>query len=72
MSIKLINTTVDTVYDNLLKICIKQNTFLPNIWAEFAATTNSFESSHAKLNASLSAAYPNIFSFNRIFTWNSD
>jgi len=39
--------------------------FSPNIWAEFAAitnrTTNSCENYHTKLNASISAAHPNIF-----------
>jgi len=31
--------------------------FSPNIWAEFATTTNSCESFHAKLNFSFGAAH---------------
>uniref|UniRef100_A0A2S2P4T0 MULE transposase domain-containing protein n=1 Tax=Schizaphis graminum TaxID=13262 RepID=A0A2S2P4T0_SCHGA len=66
MTIKPVNTTVDKFCDYLLKTYIEQDAlFPPNIWAEFAATTNrttnSCESYHAKLNASISAAHPNIF-----------
>jgi hypothetical protein len=62
ITIKPINTNVDKFCDYLLKTYIEQDAlFPPNIWAEFAATTNSCESFHAKLNASFSAAHPNIF-----------
>jgi len=66
MTIKPVNTTVDTFCVYLLKTYIEQDAlFPPNIWAEFAATTNrttnSCESYHVKLNASISAAHPNIF-----------
>lgn len=66
MTIKPVNTTVDIFCDYLLKTYIEEDAlFPPNIWAEFAATTNrttnSCESYHAKLNASISASHPNIF-----------
>jgi hypothetical protein len=66
ITIKPINTNIDKFCDYLLKTYIEQDAlFPPNIWAEFAAatnrTTNSCESFHAKLNASFSAAHPNIF-----------
>ncbi|KAE9533104.1 hypothetical protein AGLY_009532 [Aphis glycines] len=66
MTIKPINATVDQFCDYLLKTYTEEDAlFPPNIWAEFAATTNrttnSCESYHAKLNASISAAHPNIF-----------
>jgi len=66
LTIKPVNITVDKFCDYFLKTYIEQNAlFLPNIWAEFAATTNrttnSCESYHAKLNASIGAVHPNIF-----------
>jgi len=66
MTIKPVNKIVDNFCDYLLKTYIEQDALFPlNIWAEFAATTNrttnSCESYHAKLNASISATHPNIF-----------
>jgi hypothetical protein len=66
MTIKPINTNFDKFCNYFLKTYIEQDAlFPPNIWAEFAATTNrttnSCESFHAKLNASFSEAHLNIF-----------
>jgi hypothetical protein len=66
MTIKPVNKIFYKFCDYLLKTYIEQDTLFPlNIWDEFAATTNrttnSCESYHAKLNASISATHTNIF-----------
>jgi hypothetical protein len=66
MAIKPVHEKLDTLFDYLLENNIENDSdFLPNIWADFSATsertTNYCESFHGKLNSRFYSAHPNIF-----------